>query len=87
MATSPTFIGVQQFIIECTINGALLHPVWAYVDKGIYLVRQLPLYSVVVHLCDDNCDDNHRNMKGLHYPNVAFRISFFLHSMRCDSAI
>ena len=52
-------------------------------DEGIYLVCQLPLYFVVVHLRDDD----HRNMKGLHYPNMASGIPFFLHSMRRDSAI
>ena len=31
---------MQRFFIECTINGAFLCPVWAYVDEGIYLVHQ-----------------------------------------------
>ena len=35
----PTFIGMRQFLIECTFKDALFHLMWTYVDEGIYLVR------------------------------------------------
>jgi len=41
-------------------NGALLCPVWAYVDEWIYLVHQLPPYFVIVITGNDDL----RNMKG-----------------------
>ena len=33
------------------------------------------------------CDDDRRNMKGHHYPNVAFGIPFSLHLMRRDGVM
>ena len=60
MTISPAFIGVQRFLIKCMFNGTLLHPMWAYVDEWIYLVHQLPFYSVNVIMSNDDL----RNTKG-----------------------
>ena len=52
------------------LNGAFLHPVKTYLDEGIYLVRQLPPYSMIFKMCYDDP----RNMKGHSLPVMTFEI-------------